>query len=186
MARGAKAGQRRGGRAKGTPNKPKGERAVIALEQAESEVRVLLLAGDRITALGKDRLAELDEWAYGLAKKFAPQEDANGKAYWENDGDEMRFLRFIAFSMKCALGRAQFESPKYSAVAPANQEGDKTPDVYKRDPHQVLEEIAERWRLADEAERAERAIDVTPKSEPEPVATEDKPELEDGIDGELE
>src|SRR5262249_35519956 len=70
------------------------------------------------------RLAELDEWAYGLAKKFAPQEDANGKAYWENDGDEMRFLRFIAFSMKCALGRAQFESPKYSAVAPANQEGD--------------------------------------------------------------
>ena len=31
-------GERRGGRKPGTPNKPKGERAVIALEQAEAEV----------------------------------------------------------------------------------------------------------------------------------------------------
>src|SRR5262249_32578591 len=31
-------GERRGGRKPGTPNKPKGERAVIALEQAEGEV----------------------------------------------------------------------------------------------------------------------------------------------------
>jgi ATP-dependent DNA ligase len=58
---GSKPGQRRGGRKRGTPNKPKGERALIALEQAESEVRVLLLAGDKITALGKDRLALIVE-----------------------------------------------------------------------------------------------------------------------------
>ena len=32
----------------------------------ESEVRVLVLAGDKITSLGKDRLAELDQWAYGM------------------------------------------------------------------------------------------------------------------------
>src|SRR5262249_30047699 len=77
---GSKPGQRRGGRKPGTPNKPKGERAVIALEQAEAEVRVLILAGDKITALGKDRLAELDEWAYGIAKTFAPKEDEDTSA----------------------------------------------------------------------------------------------------------
>src|SRR5262249_27666350 len=71
---GSKPGERRGGRKPGTPNKPKGERAVIALERAESEVRVLVLAREKITSLGKDRLAELDQWAYGMAQKFAPRE----------------------------------------------------------------------------------------------------------------
>src|SRR5262249_43122568 len=105
---GSKPGERRGGRKPGTPNKPKGERAVIALERAESEVRVLVLAGDKITSLGKDRLAELDQWAYGMAQKFAATEK-EGKLVWENDGDELRFMRFMAFSAKCALGRAQFD-----------------------------------------------------------------------------
>ena len=73
------------------------------------DLNVLLLAGDRITALGKDRLAELDEWAYGLAKKFAPQEDAKGVTHCKNPGDEARFMRFLALAYKCALGRAQFE-----------------------------------------------------------------------------
>src|SRR5262249_48940789 len=147
----------------GTPNKPKGERAVIALEQAESEIRVLLLAGDRITALGKDRLAELDEWGYGLAKKFAPQEDEKGVTSWKNPGDELRFMRFLAFTYKCALGRAQFESLKYAAVAVANQGSEKTPDVYIQDPYKVMEDIVDRRIAADEAERAEKAIDVTPE-----------------------
>ena|SRR5215472_17413815 len=98
MARGgSKPGQRRGGRRPGTPNKPKGERAVIALEQAENEVRVLVARGDKITALGKDRLAELDQWAHGLAQKYAPKEK-DGKLYWDNDGDEVRFMRFLNFS----------------------------------------------------------------------------------------
>src|SRR5262249_43096892 len=45
----------------GTPNKlPKGERALVKLEQAEREVRVLAAAGKDITTLGKDRLAQLD------------------------------------------------------------------------------------------------------------------------------
>jgi hypothetical protein len=83
----------------------------------KAEVRVLLSAGDRITALGKDRLAELDEWAYGLAKQFAPQKDGKGKAHWENPGDELRFMRFFHLAAKCALGRAAFESPRYAAVA---------------------------------------------------------------------
>jgi|SRR5262249_9459174 len=180
---GSKPGERRGGRKAGTPNKPKGERALIALEQAESEVRVLILAGDKITALGKDRLAELDQWAYGLAQKYAPKEDEKGRPYWDNDGDELRFMRFLNFSGRCATARAQFESPRYAAIAVANQ-GEKIPDIYKQDPYKVMEGIIERWIAADEAEKAEKAIDVTPAAEPEPVEVKPNPD-DDGIDGEL-
>src|SRR5262249_58749718 len=72
----------------------------------------------------------------------------------------------------------------FAAIAVANQ-GDQTPDIYKRNPRQVLEEMVTRWIAADEAEKAARAIDVTPAAEPEPVAIEAKPEPDDGIDGEL-
>ena len=54
----------------------------MALENAEREVRKIVLAGDKITSLGKDRLAELDEWAYGMAQKYAPKEDKNGRLFW--------------------------------------------------------------------------------------------------------
>src|SRR5215472_13515618 len=89
---GSKPGQRRGGREPGTPNKlPKGERALVKLDEAERAMRVLVVAGKPITTLGKDRLAELDAWAYGLAQRFAPLEDDNGNAHWKNEGDELRF-----------------------------------------------------------------------------------------------
>src|SRR5215467_7001470 len=116
MPRGSKPGEHRGGRAAGTPNKPKDEKALVVLDQAEAEVRVLIEAGARITALGKDRLTEIDDWAYKAAKRFAPREDKNGDPYWKNPGDEARFDRYLKLSAKCALGRAQFESPRYATV----------------------------------------------------------------------
>ena len=48
-------------------------------------------------ALGLLILAELDQWAHGLAQKYAPKEK-DGKLYWDNDGDEVRFMRFLNFS----------------------------------------------------------------------------------------
>src|SRR5262249_47055502 len=58
-----------------------------------------------------------------LAQKFAPVEDENGNTHWKNEGDELRFFRFMTFCGKCAAARAQFESPRYAAIAVANQEG---------------------------------------------------------------
>src|SRR5689334_22552120 len=98
MARGgSKPGERRGGRQKGTPNKlPKGERALVKLDEAEAEVRALKAEGIPIDTLGKDRLRELDSWAHSMAMQFAPKEDEKtGKTYWDNPGDEARFLRFF-------------------------------------------------------------------------------------------
>ena len=42
-------------------------------------------------------------------------------------------MRFMAFSGRCAAARAQFESPRYAAIAVANQDVNKTPDIYKQD-----------------------------------------------------
>src|SRR5215469_7904324 len=154
MPRGSKPGEHRGGRAAGTPNKPKGEKALVVLDQAEAEIRVLIEAGARITALGKDRLTEIDDWAYKAAKRFAPREDKDGDPYWKNPGDEARFDRYLKLSAKCALGRAQFESPRYAATAVANQEGQKIPDIYKQDPYKVMDDIIDRWFAAAAAERA--------------------------------
>src|SRR5262249_17168754 len=69
---GSKPGQRRGGRKPGTPNKlPKGTRALVKLEEAEAEGRVLK-AENRLETLGKARLTELDAWADSMAQKFPP------------------------------------------------------------------------------------------------------------------
>ena len=51
---------------------------------------------------------------------------------------------------------------------------------------EVLDELAERWRAAAEAERAENAIDVTPAAKSHTGAeTASTPSEDDGIDGEL-
>ena len=44
--------------------------------------------------------------------------------------------------------------------------------------------IVEGWIAPDEAEKAERAIDVTPATEPTPVEVKPNPD-DEGIDGEL-
>src|SRR5262245_25335453 len=102
---------------------------------------------------------------------------------WENDGDEARFLRFMKLCGEYAAARAPYESPRLAAVAVANQ-GEKMPDIYRQDPYKVMDDIVARWLAADEAERAEKAIDVTPAAEPEPVEVKPNPD-DEGIDGEL-
>ena len=62
----------------------------------------------------------------------------------------------------------QFESPRYAAIAVANQEGQKIPDIYKQDPYKVMDDIIDRWFAAAAAERAEKALDITPTPELEP------------------
>src|SRR5262249_27799171 len=174
---GSKPGQRRGGRKPGSLNKlPKGEKALVKLDAAEAQVRALKAEGRPLETLGKDRLTELDVWAHSMAQQFAPKkEKKTGRLYWGNDGDEARFMRFMKLCGEYAAARAPYESPRLAAVAVANQDADKTPDVYKRDPYQVLDELAERWRAAAEAERAEKAIDVTPATE----LVEAKPDPDD-------
>src|SRR6516165_6663786 len=147
MPRGAQPGQRRSGRAKGTPNKlPKGERALVKLDAAEAEVRALVAEGLPLETLGKDRLTELDAWAHAMAKQFAPRKDEKGKLYWESPGDEARFLRFFKLCGEYAAARAPYESPRLSAIAAGKLGGE--PDV-DDDPHERLMRIIDNWIAAN-------------------------------------
>jgi hypothetical protein len=171
--RGALPGERRGGRAKGTPNKRKSDKALVRLDEAESEVRAIRAEGFKIGKLGKDRLAEIDEWAFRLAKKFAPKENEKGQPFWESPGDEARFERYLKLSAECARARAAYESPRYAAIAMAHQQEDDDP--YEGiDPHKKLEDLVTRFFAAKKAEEAEKMIEVR---ESEPV--EAKPEIDD-------
>src|SRR5215471_1377146 len=102
---GSKQGERRGGRKPGTPNKlPKGTKALVKLEEAEAQVRVLK-AENRLETLGKARLTELDAWAYSMAQQFAPKTNAKtGRMEWEGEGDEARFMRLMKLCGEGAAG----------------------------------------------------------------------------------
>jgi hypothetical protein len=150
---------------------PKGERALVKLDAAEAQVRVIKSKGLSLDTLGKDRLTELDAWAHSMAKQFAPKEDEKtGRMYWENDGDEARFLRFMKLCGEYAAARAPYESPRLAAVAVANR-AESTPDIYKQDPYKAMDDIIDRWIAADAAEKAEQRAERIAQGLPaEPVS----------------
>jgi hypothetical protein len=150
---------------------PKGERALVKLDNAEAEVRALKKQGLSLETLGKERLTELDVWAYSMAQQFAPKkEKKTGRLYWENDGDEARFLRFFKLCGEYAAARAPYESPRLAAIAAGNLGGDD-PDAGD-DPHERLMRIIDNWIAADEAEKAERVAQGLPANETEALRLE--------------
>lgn len=127
MPRGAKPGQRRGGRGKGTPNKATIERAKLAervMEQA---------AGKPGRKLGRELLEEFAVMFSGLAAAFQPQPSAPGAPIGEQDMErwarsykEPLFEKYAKLAAKCANDFADFQSPRMSRVqvaAPAPDHG---------------------------------------------------------------
>jgi len=107
---GSEKGKRRGGRRPGSKNKPKGHDLIVRLDDAEREVRKIILSGDKITSLGKDRLAELDDWAYSIAQDFAPKRDEKG--------------RVLSAQQTCSLSvlsrrASRCRSPAWCSIKPA-------------------------------------------------------------------
>jgi len=78
MARGSKPGEHRGGRKAGTPNKPKGERALVKIDEAEAEARALVAAGDPI---GRDRSVGVRVGARIRPQEGREGEDVLGKSW---------------------------------------------------------------------------------------------------------
>src|SRR5262249_39765264 len=110
--------------------------------------------GLSLETLGKERLTELDVWAYSMAQQFAPKkEKKTGRLYWENESNEARMLRFLKHRGEHAAARAPYESPRLAAIAAGNLGGDD-PDAGD-DPHERLMRIIDNWIEANEAERAE-------------------------------
>ena len=89
----AHGGKRPGaGRKRGSKSDPK-KALVKATNRSVAELAIAI-TGD-IKALGKDRLAELDNMAMQLVQVFAPKKDAQGNIHW-GEGDEARFYRCVA------------------------------------------------------------------------------------------
>ena len=175
----AHGGKRPGaGRKKGSKSDPK-KALVKATNRIVAELAIAI-TGD-ITALGKDRLAELDNMAMQLVQVFAPKKDAQGNIHW-GEGDEARFYRCVAMAGKYAEARAPYESPRLSAIAAGNL-GGNVPDP-SDDPHARLMRVIDNWIANHEAEKAAKMIDVTPAPEPSAIEIKTDPD-DDGIDGEM-
>jgi len=192
MPRGAKPGQRRGGRERGTPNKR-------TTELAEAANNVLVNAGRAplpkiavLRKLGKERLIEIDEIAMALVYKYrAAAEEGDVLA-------ETLLWKYLGLALDAAARRAPFESPRLAAIAVQEQKEEKRKVTGESARHRLLQvvlnviaaEDAEASRRASEIETAaceleadavarEAPITIEAKAEPAP-----EPEPDDG-DGSL-
>jgi hypothetical protein len=125
MARGgSKPGQRRGGRPKGGKNKATIEREQRALEALQKQAK------QPLRKLAKDQLADLVPEVKGIVSRFAAAVEEKGgkpgtKGYkrelWRELKDWIRLYGWVADLA------ADFESPRYRAVAVAMTPGDGKP-----------------------------------------------------------
>jgi hypothetical protein len=114
MPRGAKPGERRGGRTAGTPNRATVERALEA-EQALAEVK-------KGRKLGKDMLWDLAELFLGMTAVYQPNHPRLKDAPPGTPGvnpyaDEEKFMTYAIAARDTARALADFQSPRFRAVA---------------------------------------------------------------------
>src|SRR5882757_5822417 len=113
MPRGAKPGERRGGRAKGQSNKASIERAALAARIiAEAE-------GKPGRKLGRELLEEFALMFGGLATAFQPVGTGPGGAVtqtdletWAKSYKEPLFEKYAKLAAKCTNDFADFQSPR--------------------------------------------------------------------------
>ena len=107
MARGASKGERRGGRAKGTPNKATVERALIA----EQEIEKAAASGRK---LAKEWMQEFLPVLAGMTAYYQPT--FPGMTQQNANGDPDKFEKWYGHFLKTATELAPFESPTFRAV----------------------------------------------------------------------
>jgi hypothetical protein len=122
--KGSKPGERRGGRQKGTPNKATREKEQRALEALQQKAKAPL------RKLAKDQLAELVPEIKEIVLRFKAAVEKSGgvpgtKGYKAELWRELReWIRVYGWAADLA---ADFESPRYRAIAVAMTPGDAKP-----------------------------------------------------------
>jgi hypothetical protein len=107
MPRGARPGERRGGRAKGTPNKATVEKLAIA-----ERVRNRSRRGRKKSAI--EVLEEMMNVFYDLAAYYAP---AVGSMEPNPNQNEEMFCKYFRLTFQAAKTLAPYQSPKLRAVS---------------------------------------------------------------------
>lgn len=117
MPRGAKPGERRGGKKKGQLNRATIERAALA-ERIMAEA-----AGRPGRKLGREIVEDFAIMFGGLASMFQPQPSVPGAPLTEPDVEkwaksykEPLFEKYAKLAAKCASDFAEFQSPRMSRV----------------------------------------------------------------------
>lgn len=110
MARGAKPGERRGGRTAGTPNRATVE-AVLDAERTLTEARNA--KGTR--KLGKEVLDDFMQLFAGMAAYYQPS--PKNAPVQNPNADKVEFKEYAMMAVKTARYLTEFQSPKFRAVA---------------------------------------------------------------------
>jgi hypothetical protein len=125
MPRGAAPGERRGGRAKGVPNRKTTERSLIAQKLARTlkagenderaQIAAMAIQAVRTggTKLEKDKLQEYGDTLAGMAAFYQPRPPSQEPNKNEN---YERFVELLELAAWCAKEGAQYQSPKLRAV----------------------------------------------------------------------
>jgi hypothetical protein len=161
MPRGAKPGERRGGRAKGQPNKASVERAAIA-ERIVAEAE-----GKPGRKLGRELLEELALMFGGLATAFQPVGTGPGGAVtpsdleaWAKSYKEPLFEKFAKLAAKYADAFADFQSPRLSRLQVAAPPPDPRGPIIRKFTLSIFDH---------NRRPASRHIDVSPTRAKEPT-----------------
>jgi hypothetical protein len=133
MPRGAKPGERRGGRARGQPNKASVERAALA-ERIIAEAE-----GKPGMKLGKEMLQEFAVMFGGLAAAFQPVgtgpngtlTEADIKT-WAESYKEPLFEKYAKMAAKVANDFADFQSPRLARIQTAAPPPDPRGPIKKK------------------------------------------------------
>ena len=154
--RGAKPGERRGGRAKGKKNRATIERELLAeriLNENSSK------PGRK---LGKEVLEEFTVMFGGLAGAFQPQPSVPGAPItpadleaWSKGPKEPMFEKYAKLALKAAEALAQYQSPKFASVSVPAPPPPSTGAVRKKFTVGIFD---------GQGRRAPRHIDVKPTS----------------------
>jgi gamma-glutamyltranspeptidase len=157
MSRGAKPGERRGGRAKGQLNKASIERAALA-ERIVAEAE-----GKHGRKLGRELLEEFALMFGGLAAAFQPVATGPGGTLtqadlesWANSYKEPLFEKYAKLAAKCADAFADFQSPRLSRVHVAAPPPDSQGPIRRKFTINIFDH---------NGRPAPRHIDVRPRSD---------------------
>ena len=113
MPRGAKPGERRGGRVKGTPNR-------ATIEKAKIAEQVMARAEMRGEQLAKEVLNDFMQLFAGMAATHQPIPEGQSIPLGRRP-DETKFEKWARLAVQCAKDLAPYQSPTFRAivVAPA-------------------------------------------------------------------
>jgi hypothetical protein len=108
---GAKPGERRGGRQRGTPNKATVQKQLIAAQIAERAAADARWTGRQ---LAKEVLEDFMHGFREIAERYRPTPP---EAKQQNPhADEVKFNRFAGLAIECASKLAPYQSPTFKAI----------------------------------------------------------------------